>query len=223
MLHASGSSDPSQLSWRVIHSADKAAFVGPPSGENVVVESRKGSAQTDDILIEVREGMAVNSPAYIGKLTVRQPQSLNPILPEQDHAGCPPTPRCPNDCTAYWTEIKYEIVNNLRETVANAPINEKFPGPKTNDVENDWIIPSAVSKPYFKNEKGTFTDLWAYWCGKPLPVSPTHPTAYIGIDQIPHEFYGGSEKPGMGVRVQKHIAHRYLGYARHENITTPAP
>ena len=73
MLHASGYGDPSQLSWRVIHGADKVAFVGPPSGEIVVVESRKGSAQTDDILIEVREGMAVTPPLILGNSLCASP------------------------------------------------------------------------------------------------------------------------------------------------------
>jgi hypothetical protein len=40
---------------------------------------------------------------------------------------------------------------------------------------------------------------------------------------MPHEFYVGSDVPTHGVRVQTHTAHRYLGFARHEAITTPAP
>ena len=223
MLHASGYKDDTLLTWRIVQGADKVDFTGPPSSADVTIGSIKGSDHPDDIQIEVREGNSADAPSGSGTLTVHQPSLLKPILPEVDHPGCPPNSLCPRECLARWTDIQYQVVSNLGEIIENVPVNEKFPGPRTNDEPNDWIIPSAMSKPFFENVKGSFTDRWAYWCGHPHPVSPDNPTAYIGIDQIPHEFYVGSEKPGLGVRVQKHIAHRYLGYTRHEKITSPAP
>ncbi|HEY3861583.1 MAG TPA: hypothetical protein VGO59_06805 [Verrucomicrobiae bacterium] len=77
--------------------------------------------------------------------------------------------------------------------------------------------------PFWQNTNGTFVDNWFKYCGTPSPVAPATPTAGTGVDRIPHEFYAGSVTPAHGCRVQTHTAHRYLGFARHEGITSPAP
>jgi hypothetical protein len=223
-LEASGYGDPANLDWQIVRGSDKVAFQGASTGENVILESKKGSSKKDDVEIQVREGTATDVPSYTGKFTVRTPHRLAPIS-TTDFNGCPSwASSCPSTCAAHWTEIKYRIFDNVSGTIVGATVNENFPSAKTDEQTNDWVSPASFSStPYWENTNGTFIDYWSVWCGTPAPVSPTDPGANTRVDKIPHEFYVGSKVAGKGVRVQKHNAHRYLGYTRHENITTPAP
>jgi hypothetical protein len=141
-----------------------------------------------------------------------------------DNDACPAWAGCSAACTAYWTTIDYRIVDNVSGTIVGATVNENFPGAKVNDQANNWGNPAAfITTPFWENTNGTFIDNWFISCGNPAPVAHAAANANTGVDRIPHEFYVGSKTPGRGVRVQTHTAHRYLGFARHENITTPAP
>jgi hypothetical protein len=123
----------------------------------------------------------------------------------------------------YWTEIRYRILDNMSGTIVGATVNENFPGAPTADQPNNWPNPAVFTTvPFWRNTNGKFVDNWFTSCGTPAPA-PGGPTAGTGVDRMPHEFYVGSDTPGRGVRVQRHTAHRYLGFARHEGITTPAP
>jgi len=221
-LQASGYGDPANLNWQIISGADKVGFQGSPTGAEVVLESKKGSSHQNDVEIEVHEG-AAGSPGYTGQLTVRQPYRLI-LRSTNDNDACPAWAGCSAACTAYWTTIDYRIVDNVSGTIVGATVNENFPGAKTSDQPNNWGNPAAfVTTPFWENTNGTFIDNWFVSCGNPAPVAHAAANANTGVDRIPHEFYVGSKTPGRGVRVQTHTAHRYLGFARHENITTPAP
>jgi hypothetical protein len=203
-LRASGYSDPANLNWQIVRGADKVAFQGASTGEDVVLESKKGSDRKDDVEIQVRDGTAASDPSYTGKFTVRKPHRLVPMS-TTDHNNCPSwAASCPSTCAAHWTELQYRILDNVSGTIVGATVNENFPSGKT-------------------NTNGTFIDYWSVWCGTPTPVAATDSTASTGVDKLSHEFYVGSKVAGKGIRVQTHTAHRYLGYTRHENITTPAP
>jgi len=221
-LKASGFNDPAHLKWRITHGADKIAFQDSPVGANVVVKSIIGSSTRDDVSIEIREG----TQSFTGKLTVRKPHHLIQRF-VHDKVGLPPDVACPMGCVApcgFWTEIGYRVVDNVGGTIVGAPVNENFPGGEINDQPNNWFVPV----PNGDITDGTFPDNWAEGgCAasgtNPIPVGPTSPNAGQSVDRIPHEFFVGSVSPGKGCRVQKHTAHRYLGFARHEDITTPAP
>jgi hypothetical protein len=223
-LEASGYGDPANLNWQIVHGSDKVAFQGASTGVEVILESKKGSSKKDDVEIQVREGTAADAPSYTEKFTVRTPHRLAPIS-TTDFNGCPSwATSCPSTCSAHWTEIKYRIFDNVSGTIVGATVNENFPSAKTDEQTNDWVNPASFSStPYWENTNGTFTDYWSVWCGTPTPVAPTDPAAGTGVDKLSHEFYVGSKVAGKGIRVQTHTAHRYLGYTRHEGITTPAP
>jgi hypothetical protein len=222
-LMAMGFADPTQLTWHITAGSNKVAFDGPATGEEVLVRSTAGSARLNDVTIEVREGTGPGAISYSGTLTVRKPHRLIQRF-TRDNAACPAWVSCSAGCTAFWTEIGYRVVDNVGGTIVGATVNEHFPGTKTNDQPNDWLSPAAFSTvPVWPNTNGTFIDNWFQSCGSPAPVAPTAANANTSVDRMTHEFYVGSETPGRGCRVQRHTAHRYLGFARHENITTPAP
>ncbi len=222
-LRATGFGDATLLNWSIVRGSDKVAFQGAATGAEVTLESKKGSARLNDIDISVQEGTAAGAPSYTGQFTVRAPNRLI-HRSDTDHAACPPWGGCGAACTAYWTEIDYRIVDNVGGTIVGATVNENFPGAKTNDQANNWPNPAAFATvPFWENTNGTFVDNWFVACGNPAPVAPTAANANTGVDQLPHEFYVGSKTPAKGVRVQTHTAHRRLGFARHEGITTPAP
>jgi hypothetical protein len=222
-LHAFGYRNPANLNWQITEGGDKVAFQQNPNGSEVVLESINGSIAKDDVAIEVREGAAAGDPNYIGRLSVRKPHRLIRLAPI-DTPGCPSWGGCSNKCTSYWSQLPYRIVDNLDGTIVGATVNELFPSAKIDDDPNSWRDPFAQANtvPFWQNTNGTFVDHWFMSCDKPYPVPPTAGTAYIQIDHMAHEFFVGSKIPGVGVRVQKHTAVRYLGFARHENITTPA-
>jgi len=223
LLRAAGYSDPSVVSWRITQGADKVAFQGPPTGAEVHVRSTAGSAGTDDVTIEAKEGAAAGAPNFAGHLTVRKPHHLV-HRSDSDRAACPVWAGCTAGCPAYWTEIGYRIVDNVGGTIVGATVNENFPGAPTGDQPNDWPNPAVFTTvPFWRNTNGTFVDNWYISCGTPSPVAPGAVGAASGVDRMPHEFYVGSDVPARGCRVQTHIAHRYLGFTRHESITTPAP
>ena len=224
LLRADGYGDPTALTWTITRGSDKVAFVGAPTGPDVHVTSRAGSARADDVAIEVREGAATAGASHEDTLTVRKPHRLIQRF-LRHHANCPPAfPTCPATCPAHWTEIGYRIVDNVGGTIVGATVNEKFPSAKTNDQANDWVSPASFSSvPVWPNTDGTFIDFWTVWCGTPAPVNPGDPHDNDSVDRLEHEFYVGSRTSGRGVRVQKHTAHRYLGHTVHENIHTPAP
>lgn len=222
-LRATGFSDPSLLSWRITLGGDKVAFRGAVTGEEVSVRSTAGSTRAGDVTIEVREGTGAGAPTFSGNLTVRRPHRLI-HRSDTDHGACPGWAACPAACPAYWTEIGYRVVDNVGGTIVGATVNENFPGAKTNDQATNWVSPAAfITTPFWENTNGTFIDNWFVFCGSPSPVAPGAANAATGVDQIPHEFYVGSTTPALGCRVQTHTAHRYLGFTRHENVTTPAP
>jgi hypothetical protein len=226
LLRATGFGDPTQLHWRITRGASKVAFAGAATGEEVTVRSTAGSTRADDVTIEVREGTGAGAPTFSGNLTVRKPHRLM-HRSDTDHAACPTwaATAC-GTCPAYWTEVNYRVVDNVGGTIVGATVNENFPGgtAKTNDQPNDWTSPAAfITVPFWRNTNGTFPDNWFKFCGTPSPVAPGAPGAGTGVDRIAHEFYVGSETPGRGCRVQTHTAHRYLGFTRHEGITSPAP
>lgn len=222
-LRATGFSDPLLLNWRITRGADKVAFRGAATGEEVTVRSTAGSTRAGDVTIEVREGAGAGAAAFSGNLTVRRPHRLI-HRSDTDHGACPGWAACPAACPAYWSEIGYRVVDNVGGTIVGATVNENFPGVKADDQPNDWTSPAAfITVPFWENTNGTFVDNWFKFCGTPSPVVPGAAGAATGVDQIPHEFYVGSTTPALGCRVQTHTAHRYLGFTRHENITTPAP
>jgi hypothetical protein len=222
-LKATGFSDPLLLSWRITRGADKVAFRGAAAGEEVTVGSTAGSTRAEDVAIEVREGTGAGVPAFSGNLTVRRPHRMI-HRSDTDHGACPGWAACSVACPAYWSEIGYRVVDNVGGTIVGATVNENFPGTKANDQPNNWTSPAAfITTPFWENTDGTFVDNWFQSCGTPSPVAPGAAGAATGVDQIPHEFYVGSTTPALGCRVQTHTAHRYLGFTRHENITTPAP
>jgi hypothetical protein len=222
-LRASGYTDPAQLRWTITAGADKVGVTGPATGADVLVESKKSSTRANDVELEVREGVGPGVPAYKGQLTVRKPHHLIPRA-VNDNAACPAWAGCPAACGQYWTTIGYRIVDNVGGTIVGATVNENFPGAKTNDQPNDWVSPAAfITTPFWANTDGTFVDNWFVFCGNPAPVAPINAAAGQGVDQMKHEFYVGSTTPGKGCIVQQHVAHRYLGRARHESIISPVP
>ncbi|HZT32859.1 MAG TPA: hypothetical protein VFA33_23435 [Bryobacteraceae bacterium] len=221
-LVSANAANPAALQWRITAGADKIAFDGASVGPSVRVKSTAGSVRANDVSMEVREGTP-GGASYTGKLTVRKPHRLLSRGAPTDHAGCPPWNPCPG-CGAYWTEISYRIVDNVGGTIVGATVNENFPGAVTADVVTNWPGPAAFATvPFWQNTNGTFVDNWFIGCGNPTPVAPTDPTAGTSVDHMPHEFYVGSVTPARGCRVQTHTAHRYLGFARHEGIVSPAP
>lgn len=222
-LLASGFSDPTQLHWRIVNGADKVAFHGAATGQDVILDSKEGSVRANDVEVEVTEGTGPTAATYSGRLTVRKPHHLvrEGLV---SHAACPPWGGCAAGCSAWWTEITYRVKDNVGGTIVGATVNENFPGAKTNDQANDWVNPAAFATvPFWANTNGTFVDNWFVSCGTPAPVAPGTATAGQSVDRLPHEFYVGSQTPARGVRVQRHVAHRYLGGADHENVVTPAP
>jgi hypothetical protein len=171
------------------------------------------------VIVEVSEG----TRSYQGGLTVRKPHRLVQRF-VRDHATCPPWGGCAAGAPVYWTEIGYRVVDNVGGTIVGATVNEDFPGTKTNDQATNWVSPASFSTvPVWPNTDGTFIDNWYVWGGNPSPVAPTAANAGQSVDRMTHEFYVGTTTQGRGCRVQRHTAHRYRGYARHEGITTPAP
>jgi hypothetical protein len=222
-LRANGATDPTKLTWKITAGADKVEFDGAAAGAEVQVKSKAGSRRQDDVSVDVQDGSAAGTPAYSGKLTVRKPDNLISRM-VVDHGSCPAWAGCAAACPAYWTEIDYRIVDNVGGTIVGATVNEKFPSAKVNDQATDWGSPAAfATTPSWPNTNGTFIDNWFQSCGTPSPVAPGAANAGQKVDHMEHEFYVGSTSPGKGCRVQKHTAQRYLGFARHENITTPAP
>ncbi len=221
-LQAAGAGNPAALRWRVTQGADKAEFDGAPSGADVTVKSKAGSARANDVEIEVAEGTGPTARSYLGRLTVRKPDRLI-ARAITDHAACPPWAAC-GACPAYWTELGYRIVDNVSGTIVGATVNENFPSAKVNDQANNWVNPAAFATvPFWENTNGTFVDNWFVSCGNPAPVAPGTPNAGQAVDHMAHEFYVGSKTPARGCRVQTHTAQRNLGMARHTNIVTPAP
>jgi hypothetical protein len=221
LLRADGYGDPTALTWTITRGSDKVAFVGAPTGPEVHVTSRAGSARADDVAIEVRESAAAS---HEDTVTVRKPHRLIQRF-VRHYANCPPAfPTCPATCPAHWTEIGYRVVDNVGGTIVGATVNEHFPSAKTNDQTNDWVSPASFATvPVWPNTDGTFIDYWWIACGTPSPVNPGDPHDNDSVDRLQHEFYVGSRTSGRGVRVQTHTAHRYLGHTVHENIRTPAP
>lgn len=221
-LSASGFSDPTHLTWRITRGADKIAFQGRPVGADVIVRSLAGSIVSNDVSIEVRE----DARSFTGRLTVRKPHHLIQRF-VHDNPGLPPGIACPAGCAppcGFWTEIGYRVVDNVGGTIVGALVNESFPGATTSDQLNNWPVIHPNGGP----TDGTFPDNWAVLgCAasgtNPLPVASTSANAGQSIDRMPHEFFVGSATPGQGCRVQRHTAHRFLGFARHEGIVTPAP
>jgi len=189
------------------------------------VRSTAGSKRADDVEVEVSEGPAAAAATYSGKLTVRMPYRL--IQRSASDTGTLTGLSAPTGAVGWWTTFNYRIVDNVGGTIVGATVNENFPGSKTDDQKNDWPGSASFStNPTWPNTNGTFLDSWYIYStsgGTPAPVAPTAANANQSVDKMTHEFYVGSQTPGLGVRVQKHTAHRYRGYARHENITTPAP
>jgi hypothetical protein len=217
-LRSSGGTDPTKLTWSITGGADKVEFAGPATGAEVNVNSKKGSATTDDVSIKVQDGAA----SHTGKLTVRKPHLLlaREVI---DQGSCP---RWATGCTlpAFWSQLDYRIVDNVGGTIIGATVNENFPSAKVNDQANNWSSPADfISSPTWPNTDGTFVDDWAHWGGTPPSVTPTEPNAGEKVDHMAHEFFVGGPTPGKGCRVQKHTAQRFRGMARHEGIVSPAP
>jgi hypothetical protein len=221
-LQAAGFANPALLTWAIAAGADKVAFAGAATGDDVRLASRRGSTAKDDVTIRVQEGAGPAAPSFTGHVTVFAPSRLIHRA-DTDHAACPAWGGCGAGCPAYWTEIGYRIVDNMGGTIVGATVNENFPGVPVADQANDWVNPGAFATvPFWRNTNGTFVDNWFVACGNP-PPAPGTPGAGTGVDRMPHEFYVGSDVPAHGVRVQAHTAHRYIGFARHEAIRTPAP
>lgn len=222
-LEAVGYTDPTTLTWRITRGADKVAFVGAPSGATVTLRSKAASRRADDVDIEVSEGGGPAARGFTGHMTVRAPHRLIQRS-VNDSASLPAWASPPAGAVGWWTTIGYRVVDNVGGTIVGATVNENFPSAKTNDQPNNWVDPSSFATvPVWPNTNGTFVDNWFVWNGSPTPVAPTAANANQSVDSMAHEFYVGSTTSGRGVRVQTHTAHRYLGFARHENITTPAP
>lgn len=223
-LRAAGFANPALLNWRITNGADKVMITGAAVGDGITVESKAGSTHRDDVFVEVTEGAGPAAPSFTGHLTVLRPSRLIHRGADTDHGACPGWAACGVGCSAYWTEIGYRVVDNMSGTIVGATVNENFPGAKTNDQVNNWGNPAAfITVPFWANTNGTFVDNWFQSCGNPAPVAPGSANAGTGVDRIPHEFYVGSQTPALGCRVQTHTAHRYLGFARHEGVTSPAP
>jgi hypothetical protein len=224
LLRADGYGDPTALTWSITRGSDKIAFDGAPTGAEVHVRSKAGSARLDDIAVRVTEGTGAASPSSDGALTVRKPHRLLPRF-VRHHANCPAfDATCPVGAAAHWTEFGYRVVDNVGGTIVGATVNENFPSAKADDQPNTWTSPAAFSSTsVWKNTDGTFVDFWWVWGNAPLPVNPGDPHDSDSVDQLEHEFYVGGTTPGTGCRVQTHIAHRYLGHTQHENTRSPAP
>lgn len=222
-LRANGFADATQLHWRIAQGADKVAFHGPASGAEVVLDSIEGSTRANDVSLEVSEGTGAGAPVFVGRLTVRKPHHLVREA-RTAHAACPPWGGCAAACPAWWDEFTYRVKDNVGGTIVGATVNENFPGAKTNDQPNNWPNPAAFATvPFWANTNGTFVDNWFIACGNPAPLAPGTPNAGQSVDRLPHEFWVGSRTPAHGVRVQRHVAHRYRSFAEHENVVTPAP
>lgn len=228
VLQAQGFNDAKQLKWTIKQGSDKVDFHGAPAGERVTIVSKAGSARLNDVSIEVREAASARAAAnsFAGQLTVLKPHHLLSRGGPSDQPGV----RCPPACAApcgWSTQFKYRIVDNVGGTIVGANVNEHFPegNAKTDDQPNSWPVPAPNGG---RTRTGTFTDNWgAQDCAasgaNPAPVSPGTPNAGQSVDKIAHEFFVGSNDPGKGCRVQKHTTHRFLGFARQEGITSPAP
>ena len=220
-LRATGFPTPSAVTWQIV--SGPVAFRTPAAGQEVEIESTGGSSALDDVAIEASAGVGAAALTFTGRLTVRRPNRLVPVS-TSDSASCPTWGRCPATCPTYWSQLGYRVEGNFSRVVKNVSVNERFPGKKADDVPNDWADPAVfTSVPYWNTTSGTFIDNWYVFCGSPSPVAPTAPNAGSSVDHMPHEFFVGSTTPGRGCRVQAHTAHRYLGWARHEGITSPAP
>ncbi|HST57094.1 MAG TPA: hypothetical protein VLK84_00310 [Longimicrobium sp.] len=223
-LRARGFGDPAQLSWQITRGSSRVAFDGAAAGEEVRLRSTAGSNVANDVTIQLREGTGAAAATYVNTLTVRRPHRLVQRF-TTDAAGCAAGfAACPATCASWHTDIGYRVEDNVGGTIVGATVNENFPGTRTSDQANNWVTPASFSTvPVWPQTNGTFEDHWMVWCGTPSPVAPTAANANTSVDHMPHEFYVGNTVPGSGCRVQTHTTHRYLGYARHEGIVTPAP
>ena len=224
LLRADGYADRTVLRWSIERGADKIEFSGAPTGPEVHVASKAGSASLNDVTVRVTEGTGAGAPSHVGTLTVRKPHRLLPRF-VRHHPNCPPfDARCRAGTAAHWTEFGYQIVDNIGGTIVGATMNENFPSTKANDRPNSWWPPvAAPSTSDWRNTGGTFIDYWWVFGDPPLPLNPGDPHDNDSVDRTAHEFYVGSPIPGKGCRVQTHTAHRYLGHTMHENIVSPAP
>jgi hypothetical protein len=223
-LRARGFTNPAALAWKIAAGAGRVAFAAPPSGSEVRVRSTAGSVRANDVSIDVREGTGAGAPTFTGHMSVLKPHRLLRRGLPHDIPGSPPWAPAPPGVPGYWTVIGYRVVDNLGGTVVGATVNEHFPSAKVNDQPNNWTSPAAFATvPFWENTNGTFPDNWFQWGGHPAPVAPTAANAGQPVDHMDHQFYVGSKTPAKGLIVQKHVAHRYLGRARHEGIISPVP
>jgi hypothetical protein len=222
-LRAQGFANPDALEWSVVQGADKVFAPDGWHGREITLHSSDGSRRADDVHIEVAETLADGTVnRYEGRLTVRKPHRLR-----QESTG--DTPGCPSGagpagCPGYLSDITYRIFDNVSGTIVGATVNERFPGPVTNDQTNNWSGAAVVSGSNWPNTNGTFTDSLLKCCGTPAPLMNTaDPQWSDKVFHMPHEFFVGSTTPGRGCRVQTHTLQFYRGFAAHESIRSPAP
>lgn len=222
-VRVQGYTNAADVRWQISRGADKVEFDGASTGAEVLVRGKAGSATAHDVQLDAAEG---GTNLLHLPVTVRKPHKLETVGTPNDQGSCP---AWVSGChpPVWYTRMTYRIKDNLNDTLSNVDVNEHFPGTKTDDVPNNWTSPAGFSTtPHWSPSStsgGTFVDNWFVSGGNPSPVAPTAPNAGSSVDRLPHEFYVGSATPANGCRVQSHTAHRYLGYARHEGITTPAP
>lgn len=223
-LRAQGFTNPNAVEWFVRQGADKVYAPGGFYGPEITLHSSEGSQRADDVHIEVQERMAdgtVNN--YLGRFTVRKPHHLRQEW-TSDHNSCPPGSVGGAGCPGLWTEISYRVFDNVNGTIVGATVNERFPGPVTNDQPNNWSGAAVTSGSSWPNTNGTFVDNLFKCCGTPAPIqNAANPNWGDKVFHMPHEFFVGSTTSGRGCRVQTHTLQFYRGTADHENITSPAP
>ncbi|MFL6331858.1 MAG: hypothetical protein ACJ754_00785 [Pyrinomonadaceae bacterium] len=108
---------------------------------------------------------------YLGQLTVRKPHRLQQEW-QSEHFSSPPGSVGGAGCPGLWTEIAYRVFDNVGGTIVGATVNERFPGPTTNDQPNNWGSSAITSGASWPNTNGTFVDNLFKCCGTPPPSSP---------------------------------------------------
>lgn len=218
-LRAEGYTTPNNVEWFIREGADKVYAPGGFNGPEITLHSSAGSRRANDVQVEVQERSAGSTPtSYLGQLTVRKPHRLRRES-TSDHPACPPG----NPSPGFVSEITYRIFDNVSGTIIGATVNERFPGPVSNDQPNNWRGATVVTGSSWSNTDGTFTDNLLKCGGTPSPVAPASSQWSDKVFNEPHEFYVGSTISGRGCRVQRHTLQFYRGFADHENVRSPAP
>jgi hypothetical protein len=173
------------------------------------------SGTTGDVLVTVTSNGVTSQPFA---LTTRTPTLL---LSQGTAEHSVSASNCFVGGNSTWfSELFYEILDNLADTVAGVGINEHFAG-KTNTEANNWPTPDEMG---LIPSDGTFRDAVCVLpiSLTPIPIPPQTPLTGRVIDALSQEWRVGSSSTfahiHQGVKVQTDDLTRFIDHARHLNI-----